>query len=706
MSDTSWNGCARPRGASRGRQARRSVSAPPGLSGCLLLALLGSSARAADPLTPEDVARLREVSAAVIAPDGRHIAYTLRVPRTPDEHANGPAWSELHVTDPAGNSRGFVTGKVNVGNVNWLPDSSMISFTAKLNDEKHTGLYVIPIDGGQARRLSTIKSDVEGYAFSPDGRHVALLAKAPRSDADEEREKSGYNQTVYEEDWRCTRVFITGLENRALDLPGSAFDVAWSPDGSRLAVALAATPGPDAEMMFNRLAIVDATRGTITGDVQRVGKLGAFRFAPDSQRIALIAAADLHDPSDGRLLVAPAAGGAARELLPGLLGHVRGLAWQNPETLLYLTHEGCGCTVGKVTADGRAQKAFFRDPAVFLHGLSLSADGATAAFVGDAPDHPSEVCVWRKSGAGPVRLTNSNPWLAERALGRQEVIAYKARDGLEIQGPLIYPLDHDPARTYPLVVVVHGGPEAHFSNQWLTTYSRLGQVFAARGFFAFFPNYRGSTGRGVAFSQADHRDLAGREFDDLVDGVEHLASLGLIDRARVGITGGSYGGYATAWGATKLTQHFAAGVMSVGLTDLTSFFGTTDIPYEMQYVHARVWPWEDPAFFRERSPLTYAAQARTPLLILHGQADERVHPSQSLALYRYLKVLGKTPVRLVLYPGEGHGNQKAAARYDYSLRTLQWMEHYLKSPGQRETPPPEYALDYKLRWKAGDSDPD
>jgi dipeptidyl aminopeptidase/acylaminoacyl peptidase len=246
---------------------------------------------------------------------------------------------------------------------------------------------------------------------------------------------------------------------------------------------------------------------------------------------------------------------------------------------------------------------------------------------------------------------------------------------------------------YPLVLMVHGGPEAHFSNGWLTRYSLPGQVLAARGYAVFYPNYRASTGRGVAFSKLDHKDLAGKEFDDLVDAVDHFVTSGLADRDRVGITGGSYGGFATAWCATYYSERFAAGVMFVGISNNTGKLGTSDIPVELFQVHSRMWPWSDWQLFLERSPIYYVEKARTPLLIAGGDADTRVHPSQSLQLYRYLKLIGKTPVRLVTYPGEGHGNRRAASRLDFSLRLVRWMEHYLQGPGG-EPPPPE--IDYGL----------
>ena len=186
-------------------------------------------------------------------------------------------------------------------------------------------------------------------------------------------------------------------------------------------------------------------------------------------------------------------------------------------------------------------------------------------------------------------------------------------------------------------------------------------------------------------------DYAGKEFNDIIDGIDYLASKGLVDKNKVGVTGGSYGGFASAWMATKHTKRFAASVMFVGISDQVSKFGTTDIPNEMFFVHSRKWPWDDWDFFRERSPITYVEQARTPILIMHGKNDTRVHPTQSMELFRYLKTLGKTPVRLVLYPGEGHGNRKAAGQYDYSLRLMRWMKHYLQGDGGA---PPPHKLDY------------
>ena len=274
----------------------------------------------------------------------------------------------------------------------------------------------------------------------------------------------------------------------------------------------------------------------------------------------------------------------------------------------------------------------------------------------------------------------------------QVPVRWTARDGLELEGVLIYPLGYVQGRRYPTIMYVHGGPESHESNGWLTSYSRPGQVAAARGFAVFYPNYRGSTGRGVEFSKMGQADAAGKEFEDLIDGIDYLIDQGIADPDAIGVTGGSYGGYASAWCATFYSERFAASVMFVGISDNVSKVGTTDIPEEMFLVHHRKHLWDDWEYFLERSPIRHVQKNQTPTLILHGKEDPRVHPSQSLELHRHLKTLGQAPVRLVLYEGEGHGNRKAASRLDYNLRMLRWMEHFLQ---QQNAESPDFEIDYR-----------
>jgi dipeptidyl aminopeptidase/acylaminoacyl peptidase len=664
------------------------------LAACLVLLSVPRILLSQAGLSVHDVARIRTVTTAVISPDGEAIAFVRTLQRDPLKEQDGAAWTELYVVDAEGRERPFVTGNVNVAQVRWTPDGQGLSFLTRRGSDERRSLYLIPKDGGEARKIVSHGSDIAEYSWSPDGRRVAFLATEPRNREEQELERKGFNQVLYEENARPLQVWIaqvpaegTATNTRKLDLPGSASTLRWSPAGARLALTLAPTPLIDDSYMRQKLHVVDADSGAVIARIENPGKMGDVVWSPDGTHLATIAAADPNDPLEGRLMVVPAAGGPLRDLLPSWDGgHVGAVAWQNANTLIFWAYEGVQSFAGKVGRDGSGFEKLLTSADVIGRSLSLAGDGQRGATVADSPRHPQEVFSVRLGDRQLRRLTTSNAWLNDKAVGRQEVVRFKARDGLELEGLLIRPLNEQSGQRYPLILVAHGGPEAHYSNGWLTGYSSPGQVGAARGFAVFYPNYRGSTGRGVAFSKLSQADAAGKEFDDLVDGVDHLVSAGLVDRARVGITGGSYGGYASAWGATYYSERFAASVMFVGISDNLSKYGTSDIPHELYMVHHRKRPWEDWSYFLQRSPIYHVDKARTPLLILHGEEDPRVHPSQSLELYRHVKVRTQTPVRLVLYPGEGHGNARAASRLDYNLRMIQWMEHYLRGPGG--APPP------------------
>lgn len=650
-------------------------------------------------LTPHRVAELRMASGAVISPDGGQVAYTLSVPRKPNEDEDGEPWSELWVTPTAnGPARPFITGKVNIGSMQWTADSRHIAFLAKRGDDKMKSLYLIPVDGGEARKAAELKSDITAFSLAPDGKRVALVAKEPEDKDKKKLKEKGFKQEVYEEDWRPAKIWIATLfaedeKVKPLGLTGHVHQVHWSPVDDRLLVSVTPTPLVDDSFVRHQVRIVDTTSGEILTRIENPGKLGSVGWSPDGKRVGLIAAGDVHDPSAGRLMVADAATGIFRDVLPGFAGQVNQFEWAGNETLSYLAAVGVETILGTLNVNtGAASARTNLGPGGPIYSLlSVATNGRQFALVASTPTHPAELFTWSVGASAPERRTESNPFLANVRWAKQEVIRHKARDGLELEGILIRPLDEVAGKRYPLILSVHGGPESHVSHGWLTAYGSPGQVAAARGFAVFYPNYRGSTGRGVAFSKLGQGDAAGKEFDDLVDAVDHLIEIGLVDRAKVGVTGGSYGGYATAWCATRYTERFAAGVMFIGISDKVSKVGTTDIADEEYLVHALKRPWEDWQFLLERSPIYHAGKSRTPLLIMHGKDDPRVNVGQSLELYRHLKMHNQTPVRLVLYPGEQHGNRKAAARLDYHLRLMQWMEHYLKGPGGEM---PALELDY------------
>ncbi len=643
-----------------------------------------------DVLTEHRVADLQSVGQIVTSPDGGQVAYTVTVPRKPFVDSDGPAWSHLYLLDVGtGESRRFVGGAVNIGGLRFSPDGGSVLYLSRREGDSNRVLYSIPVRGGESARLLEHSTSISSYSFSPAGDRIAFLATDAEPEVRKTLREDGFKAVAYEEDARFSRVWIAQRRNRdgafgapwSLDLVGNASSLAWSPAGDRISVALAPTPAVDDTYMHRRLHIVDPASGSIVARIDNPGKLGATAWSPDGAHLAFISAETINDPKEGRLMVADTGTGEMRDVVPGFEGHFTLAAWTDARTIRYLVDVGAETEIGNVRSDGSNRSVLVAPGHAVFTSFSVSDDGEVMAMRGERSTHPTELFVQVGREGDIERATDSNPWLAGTRLAPQEVVRWTARDGLELEGILIRPLGEVDGRTYPLIVHVHGGPEAHNRNGWLTSYSRPGQIAAARGIAVLYPNYRASTGRGVEFSMLNHADMGGREFDDVVDGVDHLISAGVVDSARVGVTGGSYGGYATAWLSTYYSERFAAGVMAVGISNQISKIGTSDIPDEMYLVHNRLRPWDDWELFLERSPVYWADRSTTPLLILHGTEDTRVNPGQSLEMYRHLKLRGQAPVRLIFYPGEGHGNRNAAARLDYSLRALRWLQHYLLGPG-------------------------
>lgn len=651
----------------------------------LLLAatLLGSASvaatAAARPMTPEDVAKLESVGSISVSHDGRYVAYTTAsLPDVTKGEDNGSTSQQLKMAYGPDQAREFLPADIEVRSVDFTPDGSMVTFLWAVEDEKRA-VWGIPVDGGGHRKLAQVDGvNVTSYAFSPDGGTVYMLAGAEEDKQRETQSKAGFNAVVYEEESRFNRVFSAAIgaqvdaRPKAFYVPGyvSAFKV--SPDGSKAIIQSAPTPSVDDSYTSTRVQVLDLTSGNVSRIIETPGKLGDVEIGPDGTVLSMIAAVDKNDPAATTLYLADVATGALTPLNLGAPEAAVDAEWLPDERLAVIIHKGAqsvlrfyGDAVEEVETGG-------------LILTSIEAGMQTIAVQAHSPAHPQELFVLTDGAF--TRWTQHNPWLADIDMGTQRTITYTARDGREIEGVLIEPVGGVPAGGAPTILNVHGGPEAHESNGWQTAYSKPGQVAAGKGYAVFLPNYRGSTAYGTAFSKEHQGDYAGKEFDDLVDGKRALVAQGITDPLRTGITGGSYGGFASAWGATRHSEEYAASVMFVGISNNLSKFGTTDIPDEMYLVHELKWPWEEWDRLLQRSPIYYAGQAETPLLIMHGAEDTRVSPTQSYELYRNIKVRKpETPLRLVLFPGEGHGNQKAAARYDYNLRMMEWFDTYLKT---------------------------
>jgi dipeptidyl aminopeptidase/acylaminoacyl peptidase len=669
----------------------------------LAIGLSSSLAFAQSAITVEDIPKVKSVIQTSISPDGESVAFTRSLPRKLYVDENGSNYSELYVVDDEGVERPFITGSVNIKSLQWSNDSKTIYFLAKLKDDKFTSLYQIPVDGGQAQAVMSLKgTSISSYQLSPDNKQLALLAMPAADKSDKELKKLGFKAEVYELGLKNKQLFVVDLAKEdkplsptAINIDSYVSDVNWSADSEKLLVKTQPTALIDDRYTKSMWHLYDIANEKVTLSFKTQGKLGDAELSHDGKYVAILGAEDKHDPASGRLFIADTETAKITEWLPNFMGHVVDFEWSHKRnTLNFIANVGTQSFVASIKAGSNKYKKLVDEGQFIATQLSVSDSDKTLALRGNSAKHPNEVFIVRSKKA--KRLTDSNSWLNDKRFAKQETIKLKARDGVELDGVLVYPLDYKKGTRYPLIMSVHGGPESHDKDGWITNYSRPGQMGAARGYAVFYPNYRGSTGKGVDYSKLGQNDYAGKEFDDLVDFKNHLVDMGLVDSKRVGITGGSYGGYASAWGATKLTEHFAASVMFVGVTNQLSKFGTTDISNEMHLVHARSYPWDKWQWYLERSPIYWAGQSETPLLIMHGKDDPRVHPAQSMELYRYMKVQGKD-VRLVYYPGEGHGNRKVAAQYDYSLRLMRWMDNYLIE-GKKDMP--DYEIDHAAKLKA------
>ncbi len=629
-----------------------------------------------DGLTPVDIAKLEYVASAEISKDGSKIAYTVVKQADPTKE-NSSASLKLRMYDVlSGISKPFIT-QGSLRGVAFRADHNSLTFLAKRDGDDGTSLYEIPMTGGEALKIFEHETSISSYEWSPEGKKILFLAK----EKSDKKSSLPYEPIIYEENLMLSKAYISSLDEgttKNVAIEGQCYSIHWSPDGSKISVSTAPTALVDDSYMKQRIHILDANTFSLVATIDHAAKLGEYVWSPDGKQIAMISGADIHDPIAGRLLVASAKGGKPKAIAPKFKGKFEDIAWADANTIRFMASEGVYTSFGTISSNGKKlQKSIDKGNTAFGH--FTASDAGTFAMVGSSANHPNELFIY--DGKTANKLTDSNPWLADKKLGEQQVVTYKAKDGLEIQGLVVLPLDYKKGTKYPLITVVHGGPEAHYDNGWLTAYSMPGHMGAANGFMVFYPNYRGSTGLGEEFAISSQGDPAGKEFDDVINGIDYLIDAGMVDKSKVGVTGGSYGGYATGWFSTRHTERFAAGVMFVGISDNISKWGTSDIPEEMFLVHSKKRIWDDYEFFLKRSPIYYADQAKTPLLIMAGAGDTRVDPGQSKELYRHIKTRTETPVRLVLYPGEGHGNRKSTARFDYNLRMLRWFNLYLKQGG-------------------------
>lgn len=660
--------------------------------------LWGGSLLAQSTITPEIIADLQTVGQTVISPDGKTVAYTLRVPGSADDKP-GTSWSEIYTVSlegeyfplPASKSRKnkspqptqvskrYLSQPQSGYSLSWSPDGKFIYFLSHRKEiDAHTQVYRISIDGGEAEQVTGHENGITGYHLAPDGKQIAFLSRDVSSRQEKIDASLGKDWIVYGEQYKYARLYLqaTNSANSRLvfenDLEVTGF--CWHPAGNTLVFKAAEKPETDDRYMFQKIYQVKTSGGSPRIVCKTEGKLGPIAVSPSGTLLAYTGAVDLSDPLAQSLFVAELKSGNPRNLTEGLEASSLGFSWESNTHILLHCAEGTRNSLYRQPVSGKARQSVFAGGAIF-RSFSFHPSSGVLAVPGHTPNHPRELMVGLIADLSLQRMTFSNPGLDNVALGRQESIAWKGPDELMIEGIVTYPPNYKAGQAYPLLLQIHGGPEGVSSNGWNTRAVYPIQWYAAKGFVVLEPNYRGSQGRGVAFAKADQGDLAGKEFEDVLAGIDYLATQGIIDPEKVATGGFSYGGYFSAWAATKHSQKFRAAMVGAGITNWISFSGTTDIIYENSLVHWNLWWYDHMELVWDRSPLAHLRNADTPTLIVHGERDLRVPTGQGQELYHGLK-LRNIPTEMVIYRRQPHGIRERAAQLDYMNRTANWYIKY------------------------------
>ncbi len=632
-------------------------------------------------ISPEMIADLHTVRQVALSPDGQTIAYTYHIPGAADSKP-GKAWYELHTIGIDGSKHRKYVSKPNSGySISWGPDGNHIYFLSyRGSDNAYTQVYRIPIDGGEAERVTEHRSAIDNYQISPNGEWIAYTARDTQTREEKLNTAAGKDWIVYGENYKYNRLYLKEVSSGSSklvfedDLEVKGFS--WSPDGENIVLKASEIPEIDYNYMFQKIYRVNAKGGTPTLVCSTAGKLGHLEVSPDGKTLAFAGALDISDPLPQSLFTVPLSGGIPVNNTEGMEASVTGFTWENNDRILLHCAEGCYYSFYRQQAGSQKREFLFGNGEIFT-SFSFHPQSGVVAVPGSSPSHPREVLAGKIDKLKFDRLTHSNPVLASLSLGKQNVISWKGPDGLKIEGIVTYPPGYDKGSKYPLLLQIHGGPEGISTNGWNTRSLYPVQLYAKAGFVVLEPNYRGSGGRGVAFAKADHRDMAGKEFEDVISGVDTLIARGIIDPDKIGTGGFSYGGYFSAWAATKYSDRFKASVVGAGITNWISFSGTTDIIYENALVHWDLWWYEYMDLVWGRSPLAHLNNANTPTLIVHGENDLRVPIGQSFELYNGLK-LRNIPTEMVVYKRQFHGIREWAAQVDYMERSLQWYRTHVQ----------------------------
>jgi dipeptidyl aminopeptidase/acylaminoacyl peptidase len=653
-------------------------------------------------MTPEDLYDFHFLADAQISPDGSRIAYVVRtIDRENNAYRSG-IW--LVSTDSGGEGARFTSGPGQDALPRWSPDGKSLAFVsdrdATVGDgkkRKPKNIYVLLLAGGEARKLTSFDEDAGDLTWSPDGRQLAFVLKdAKAKDAADDDGVRVYDRMRYKTDegflldGRRRHVWVVdiagGEARRLTDGDWDDAQPAWSPDSREL--AFVSNRSEDRE----RNTVADIHVATVDGGATRritdeLGSYGNPSWSADGVTIACygVAKAIGSSAKNVHLFAFPAKGGAGKDLTEGwdrtvgstvmsdMRAHMQTLppTWSADRSrIIFVGSDQGTANIYSAAAEGGDVRAETVGPHQVV-SLSLAADANRFACVYSSATVPGDVAVGELGGAMRCLTDLNGDFLDKRHIATPERLEFKGADGWIIEGWLLKPRGFDAAKKWPLVLQVHGGPHGAYGHGFFHEF----QVLAGAGYAVLYTNPRGSHAYGEKFSTACVGDWGGKDYEDLMAGVDHALATGWIDPKRLYVTGGSYGGFMTNW-IVGHTDRFRAAATARSISNNISAFGTSDIGWHFWgYEMGDASPWVNPQKLVERSPLTYVKNVKTPLLILHAERDLRCPIEQAEQFFVALRLHG-VETQFVRFPEDNHDltrGGKPRNRVEHCRRIVDWF---------------------------------
>ncbi len=641
----------------------------------------------------DDFGKLVGVKDPQVSPDGRSVVIVVSRPN----YEKNRSESELVLVDVAsGKHRVLTFDRASVGQPRWSPSGDRLAFLAKASADKGSKfqLFVMPMNGGEARRVTDAADGVQHYSWKPDGTTMAFATSDEPANK-KEMEKGldafevGNNDFLATSAPQPTHIWLAPADGRAAKRltsgtwtlmsvapPGPpSSPLAWSPDGQTIAFVRQDKPC-DGDNDLTTVQIVDVATGTLRGLTGRQTLESFPSISPDGTQVAYWYPRDDNPNHVNEIWTTPIAGGQGRCLTRDIDRCLYCSLWApDNKSLLVGGNDGTRVSLWMQPVEGPAKRLDLGqvNPSWgFRIDAHVGRTGAIA-FTGSEAQRPTELYFMESPSATPRKLTDFNREVASRDLGRIESIEWPVSGGFTADGVVYYPPGFTEKNKYPLVLLIHGGPQAAST----TSFSAMAHLFASHGYVIFSPNYRGSDNRGHAYQKAIVGDWGKGPGEDVMAGVEVLKKRGFIDESRIAVSGWSYGGYMTSW-LIGHYQGWKAAMAGAALTDWLDSYNLSDWNVQARYnFGGSPWTGDFAKTYRDQSPMAYARNIRTPTLIMSTTGDARVPVTQSYQLYHALKDNG-VPVKFVAYPVPGHFPGDPVRQKDLNRRWVGWLDEHLR----------------------------